>query len=180
MIRLWENFRNYFYKKSLLKRIQQVKAERTITNLSNAKSIGIVYDSSNSDNDNIIIKFAENLRNQGKTVDILAFANDTKTEHKADVFVFNKKSLNWMLIPKNEQVGKFAEKNFDLLLAAFTEENLPLEYVAAISLAKWRLGTYAKDKTDFYDMMISLGGRNELSYFLEQTTHFLNQVKYDS
>ncbi len=179
-MKLWDNFRNYFYKKSLLKKIQQIKVERAITNLNDAKSIGIVYDSSNSDNDIIITKFAETLRNQKKTVEILAFVNDTKTEHKADVLVFNKKSLTWLMIPKNEQVEKFAEKKFDLLLASFTEENLPLEYVAAISQAKWRLGTYAKDKTDFYDMMISLGGRNELSYFLEQTTHFLNQVKYDS
>ena len=176
-MKIWDDLRNYFYKKSLLKRMARNHTDRIITNLSDAQSVGIIYDSSNPDNDIIITKFAEHLRTEGKMVDILCFVNDTKTDHKADVMVFNKKSLSWYRTPQDEQVEKFAKNNFDLLLACFTAESFPLEYVAGISNANWRVGTYNANKTGLYDFMINVGGKNDLSYFLEQTTHFLNQVK---
>lgn len=180
MMKLWNDFRNYFYKKSLSKKLELVKTERIVTNLEDSVSIGIIYDSSNPDNDIIITKYAENLRKQGKTVDLLGFVNDTKTEHKADVQIFNKTKLSWINIPHDEKVEQFVAKKFDLLIAAFTQPNPALEYVAGISRAGWKTGTYAADKTHLYDLMINLHGKNDLSYLLEQTTHFLNQVKYDS
>ncbi len=85
-----------------------------------------------------------------------------------------------MKIPKDEKVDQFTAKKFDLLIASFTEPNLTLEYVANVSNAKWKVGAYSADKTHLYDLMINLSGKTQLPYFLEQTTHFLNQVKYDS
>ena len=179
-MKLWDDIRNYFYQKNIEQKLTGLNPERVITNLSDAKNIGIVYDSTNPDNDIIITKFAENLRKQSKTVDILGFVNDKKIDHKADILVFNTKNLNWMKIPNDERVENFAAKKFDLLLACFIDENFPLEYVARISKAKWRVGNYAEKKTDYYDMMINLSGKNDLQYFLEQTTHFLNQIVYDT
>lgn len=179
-MKLWDDIRNYFYNRNIKARISALKAPRKITNLIDAKSVGIIYDSTNPDHDIIITKFAENLRKQGKSVDLLGFVNDTKIDHKADIVVFNKKSLSWTRIPVDERVEKFAERNFDLFFAAFTTENLPLEYIARISKAKWRVGNFEESKTDYYDLMINLGGKNDLQYFLDQSIHFLNQIKYDS
>ncbi len=179
-MKLWDDIRNYFYKRNIDARLSALKASRKIINLTDAKSVGIIYDSTNPDNDIIITKFAENLRKQGKTVDLLGFINDKKIDHKADVIVFNTKNLSWTQVPVDDRVEKFADKNFDLLFAAFIDENLPLEYVARISKAKWRVGSFAESKTDYYELMINLGGNNDLQYFLDQSTHFLNQIKYDS
>jgi hypothetical protein len=180
MMKLWKDFRNYFYKKSLSRKLQVTKEERVITNLENAQSIAIIYDSSNADNDITMTKFAENLRKQGKSVELLGLINDEITEHKGDVLIINKRKVDWMKIPTDEKVEQFTAKKFDLLLASFTQPNDTLEYIAAVSKAKWKVGAYAADKTHLYDLMINLSGKNDLPYFLEQTTHFLNQVKYDS
>lgn len=176
----WDNLRNYFYQKNIAEKLSGVKVKRVITNLTDAKSVGIVYNSTNPDNDIIITKFAEELRKQAKTVDILGFVNDTKIDHKADILVFNKKNLTWTQTPKDERVENFASRNFDLLFAAFVEENLPLEYVVRTSQAKWRVGSFDEKKTDSYELMINLGGKNDLSYFLQQATQFLNKINYDS
>ena len=120
------------------------------------------------------------MRTDGKTVDILGFVDDKKIDHKADVLIFNTKNLSWNRTPVDERVEKFADKNFDLLLAAFTEENFPLEYVSRTSKAKWRLGIFDEKKTDYYDMMINMGDKNDLQHFLNQSTHFLNKIQYDS
>ena len=177
---LWDNIRNYFYRKNIEKTLAGLNPKRVLTNLHDAKTVGIVYNSTNPDNDIIITKFAEHLRKEGKTVDILGFVDDKKIDHKADVLIFNPNNLSWYRTPSDERVEKFADKNFDLLLAAFTEENFPLEYVARTSKAKWRLVIFDEKKTDYYDMMINMSGKNDLQHFLEQSTHFLNKIQYDS
>ena len=176
----WDDIRNYFYRRTIEAKLAALKPKRVLTNLHDAKSIGIVYDSTNPDNDIIVTKFAEHLRQEGKTVDILGFVNDKEIDHKSDILVFNKKNLSWTNIPNDERVEKFADKNFDLLFAAFTAESFPLEYVARVSKAQWRVGTFDEKKTDYYEMMIKTGEQNDLQYFLDQSTFFLNKIQYDS
>ena len=83
-------------------------------------------------------------------------------------------------MPIDERANAFAAKKFDLLFAAFTDGNLPLEYIARISAARWRVGCFSESKTDYYDLMINMSGKTDLPYFLEQATYFLNQIKYDT
>lgn len=176
----WDDLRNYFYQKNIAEKLTDAATKRVLTNLADAKSVGIVYNSTNPDNDIIITKFAEELRKQNKTVDIIGFVNDTKIDHKADIAVFNKKNLTWTQTPNDERVESFASRNFDLLFAAFVEESKPLEYIARTSKAKWRVGVFDESKTDSYELMINLGGKNDLNYFLQQATYFLNKINYDS
>lgn len=179
-MKLWNDIQAYFYKRHLQEKLESTKPKRVLTNLTDAKSIGLIYDSTNPDNDIVITRFAENLRKQGKEVEILGFINDAKLDHKADIPVFNKKKLDWKQVPNDPRVEAFVGKRFDLLLACFVEENLPLEFIAATSNAKWRLGPYNEKKTAYYDMMINLGSKSNLPYFLEQSVDFLNKIKYDS
>jgi len=91
-MKLWEDIRNYFYRKAVERKLEGQNTKRVLTNLDDAETVGILYDSTNPDNDIIITRFAEQLRNDGKTVEILGFINDSKIDHKADIAVFNKKN----------------------------------------------------------------------------------------
>lgn len=180
MLQWWNKLKRYFYNRSLNEKTSIANTQRTVINLADAKSIGILYDSTTPDNDIIITKFAEQLRNSGKQVEILAYQHDTKTNHKADVQVFNKKGVNWYAAPVDERALRFAEKKFDLLFACFITENLPLEFISAISKARWRVGIYNKAKTNCYDMMINSGDKANVQYFITQATEFLKNIKYDT
>lgn len=178
-MKYWDRIRNYFYKRTLEERVKNLHVKHNVINLNDAKSIGIVYDSTIPENDTVIAGFAHKLREQNKQVEILGFVNDKKTDTKEGVTIFNKKNLNWTQAPAGERVEKFALQKFDLLLGCFTGENLPLEFVTRISNARWRVGAYVENKTDCYDMMVNVSGKNDLPYLIEQTTYFLNQIKYD-
>jgi len=179
-MKYWDNLRNYFYKRNLAERVKNLHVKHNIINLNDAKTIGIVYDSTNPANDIVIADFAQQLRGQNKEVEILGFVNDKKIDSKSGVTVFNKKNLSWTLAPEDERVNKFADKPFDLLLGCFIGPNLPLEFITCISKARWRVGAYVESKTDCYDMMVNVSDKTDLSYLLQQTTYFLNQIKYDS
>jgi len=179
-MKFWDDLRNYFYQNKLNEAIRNVKTIHKVTNLTDAKTIGIVYDSTKPDNDIVIAKFAEQMRANGKSVELLGYINDPKVDSKADVTIFNKKALSWTGVPNSDKVKAFTDKKFDLLLAPFITNNAPLEFVAATSKAKWRLGVYTKGKTDLYDMMVMMDGKTDLQYFLNQSIYFLNEIKYDS
>lgn len=176
-MRFWDNIKNYFYQRSLNEKLSAVKTEHSLISMEAANSIGIAFDSSDPANDTVILSFAERLRSEGKEVDILGLVKDKKTESKDGMAVLNPKSLNWAGVPQGETVEKFSGKKFDLLLACFTGENLPLEYIAGTSQARWRVGVYAETKTGLYDMMVNVGERKDLPYLLEQMVYFLNYIK---
>jgi hypothetical protein len=173
-----DRINNSFYQ-TVLKQRGSSRPKRSIINLDDAQSIGIIYDSTDPDHDISITKFAEMLRNRGKTVDIMAFINDKKVDHKGDIAIFNPKSVNWYGIPLDERVNAYCNKPFDLLICAVLEENKPLEYIAYLSKAKYRVGPFDEKKTYCYDLMIDMGGKTDLNYLLRQMVHFLESIKYN-
>ncbi len=177
-MKIIERIRNSFYQ-SVLKQRGSNRPPRAITNLNDAKNIGIIYDSTDPDQDITITKFAEMLRNKGKKVEIMAFINDKKIDHKGDITIFNPKVVNWYGIPLDERVNAFCNKPFDLLICAIMKESRPLEYIAYLSKAKYRIGPFDQQKTHCYDLMIEMGNKTDLNYLLQQMVYFLENIKYD-
>ncbi len=179
-MKLWDDIRSYFYHRNIAAKLRYSNSKSIITNLNDAKFVGIIYNGTDTANDTIIAKFADELREHGKAVDLMAYVADNKTESKLGIPMFNKKSVSWTRVPQAENALQFAEENFDLLIAAFTDQSIPLEYVVKISKAKWKVGCYTENKTDYYDLMVNMGERTDLPYFIEQAKYYLNQIKYDS
>ena len=105
--------------------------------------------------------------------------NDKKIDHKADINIFNRKAVNWYGVPIDERVDAYCNKNFDLLICAMTTDSKPLEYIAYLSKAKYRVGRFAENKTRLYDLMIQVDVNHDLNYLLQQMTHFLESIKYN-
>ncbi|MCW3124943.1 MAG: hypothetical protein JWO03_601 [Bacteroidetes bacterium] len=173
-----DNIKDYFYQ-SVLRQRGANRPNRSITNLSDAKTIGIIYDSSEGSNDAIVTKFSEMLKAKGKSVEVMAYLDDKKIDQKNGIPLFNRKAVNWYAIPTDERVVAYCNKNFDLLICAITSENKPLEYMAYTSKAKYRVGPFAEEKTKFYDLMIQIDGKRDLNYLLQQMVHFLENIKYN-
>ena len=174
-----DRIRNRLYK-SVLRQRGSTRPPRAITNLNDAKTVGIIYDSSDPDHDITITKFAEMLRNKGKKFDIIAYIDDKKIDHKGDIALFNPKAVNWYGIPLDERVTTFCNKPFDLLISAVLGESKPLEYIAYLSKAKYRVGPFDEKKTYCYDLMIEMGTKTNLDYLLQQMVSFLDKIKYDT
>lgn len=172
-----DRIKNYFYESVLRQR--GPGAKRHITNLADARTIGIIYDSSMPGYDSIVAQYADGLRGRGKTVDVLAYLDDKKIESKPGVNIFNKRSVNWYGIPADERVTAFCQRPFDILICAITDESKPLEYMAYISRARYRVGPFAESKTRLFDLMIQLDSRRDLGYLLQQVLHFLDNIKYN-
>lgn len=174
----WLNdIKRKFHRFSLQRQMKASKAKREIINLHNAKTVGIIYDATFPENNVLITRLAELIKRKEKTVVTIGFVNDTKTESNYGNLLFNRKSLNWHMEPSNDTVKKFINQKFDILINAFIGENLPLEYISALSKAKFRVGQYQKGKVYCYELMINTGKREDLQYLIDQISHFLNVIK---
>ncbi len=94
-------------------------------------------------------------------------ANETNTLTISD--------LNWWGIPKAEKVNEFLEMDFDLLLNIAMEMNFAVEYVTALSRAKFKIGCSENDKNHF-DLNIKIGENRDAMYLAKQQIFYLAQL----
>ena len=159
----------------LEKELQNHQQTHYSMDLSTAKSIGLLLDATDLAEREAVLKFSEQLKKEGKEVKLLAFfSGDAKVANFAFPH-FTKKDLDWTLRPKSREIKKFIDQPFDILINLTPYGSLPLEYIAAFSKAKFRVGP-STDKTYCYELMIDTAAKKDLSSFIKQVTFFINKM----
>ena len=171
-------FRRFLFNRAL-KSVLPARAQHLLLNLKEAKSIGILYESNTAADDQAVAAFRNTMLQQGKTVEVLSQVNDKKVLSKENAAIFHRKDIGFNYVPGGENVEAFISKPFDLLIAAFTEENLTLEYISYLSKAKCRVGVFQLNKTGAFELMVNVGSRKDLPYFFDQSVHFLSKINHD-
>lgn len=150
---------------------------RKVVNLKDATNIGILFDASNLENVDLINEYSAKFRELGKRIELLAYYKSTKNTEKHEFPFFTSQEINWYYKPRGEKVKRFMSTKFDLLINASIEDCEPLDYIAAMSKARYRIGCYSPEKTSHYDLMISLKQERTLSHYMDQVNHYLQIIK---
>lgn len=171
-----QKIKKWFHYYFLNKELKFHKPPRQIVKFEEAKEIGIIFDATDTDQTAVVNQFADSLRGTKKKISMFGFYNFPRPAINFNFPYFNQKSLNWYLEPNGILVKEFIEKKFDILINVSVSENLPLEYISALSNASYRIGLYNPNKLFCYDFMIDLKGKNNLPKFTEQVKHYLHIV----
>jgi len=171
-----KNIKNVFYNSALKNAVKSSKnIKREMLNIDTAKHVGIIFNATKTNDVITVTRFADSLRKENKEVFILGY-QDRKLKEETDNRLFDNKNVNWYGIPNDGKIDLFQSLNIDILICAFEEECLPLEYIAATSKAKFRVGAFSKAKTNYYELMINIKEKKDLSLLLNQTLHFLKVI----
>lgn len=163
---------NYF----LQQKLKRNKIERNAVNFNKAKRIGILFDATDPSNEAVVNRYKQNLQNNGKQVDMLAYVDD-KQEHDTTLFkYFNRKNLSWTLQPTGTIVEQFMQTPFDILLNLHIDTVPPLEYVSALSKAQLRVGQFRDSKEYCYDLMIDIPEGDSLNNYIGQIDALLKTI----
>lgn len=180
---MFDNLRKGFHKRLLTKKLRTVSVERRPGDFESALNIGILFDIAPAGSVDLVRDYAENLKKQGKKVEILGYIDDAGRHNDFPFKHFNRKDLDFFFRPTSSLVQQFANTQFDILICLFTEEVLPLEYVAAISRAHIRVGQYSNEKTYCFDLMIDTANSKDMKNLVGQMDYFLkiiNKPQYAS
>lgn len=160
------------------------QAQRRLITFEKANSIGILYDSTEEKDFEMVRKYVKEIREQHHK-EVLALGYYDQKElppmrfSKLGLDFFTKKDLNWYYKPMASVVKNFAHREFDLLIDLHTGNSIPYQYIVASSRAKFKIGKYERKSTAFYDFMISMPDNAGLKQLIEQVNHYLKSLRDD-
>lgn len=165
-------YHNYTFSKAT----KNLRAKRASVNFDKAETVGLLFDATELNNREIVLKFAKSLEKKGKKVRLLGFVNIKEETDNLAFPNFNQKNLNLALLPtKSNDAQEFMKRDFDILINLSLDETEPLEYIAALSNAKYRVGPYT-ERTVCYELMVDVTKGKKLNAFIDQAQFFLEKM----
>lgn len=170
-----QNIRNFFGNYLLSQQIKSLRRNKQFMNMEEAKTVGILFDATNSDDFSLIKKYILYLREMKKRVKALGFFNQKVIPQmaysKLEYDFFSLKDLSWNNIPQNVYVKNFTEEEFDILIDLNIHDSFPLKYISAMSKARFKVGKKSNCNTP--DLMIEADSSKGMKYFLRNMDTYL-------
>ena len=83
--------------------------------------------------------------------------------------------LNWWGLPKPGITDDFTNINFDLLLNIALTQNFILNYITALSKAKFKVGC-SPNESNYFDLNINIGEKYDAMYLVKQQIFYIAQL----
>lgn len=158
-MKIIDNTKIFLGKRLLQRKIRNIKRFPLVCNIKEAKSVGIIYNATNSVSFEIIKDFTKTLAQKKIEVSSLGYVESKKLiDHylyRKGFDFFTKSNLNWYNRPVTDTVDEFIKKPFDILINLSLEEYYPIQYVLALSNSLFKVGKYFVEP-NYMDLMIDV------------------------
>ncbi len=158
---------------------------KSVQNFKTAKSIAIIFDATDAESFRHIKEFKRFLENMKIKTELFGYVKGDEVPDDLLLWdncqVFSRKDLDWFQKPKAEVATKFLSQNFDILFDLSSFSHFPLEYIAKLSMAKFKAARFTEAGND-YDFMIDTGDNMDIKYLIDQMKIYiamLNTPKTD-
>ncbi|MEM1215491.1 MAG: hypothetical protein AAGJ82_07395 [Bacteroidota bacterium] len=151
---LWDRIKANFYQRALPEKAAR-HLGRPPRNLDEARSIAILFPAGEIDDRKVVLKYAERLRKQNKSVTLLGYLPVADAEATFPFTHFTDKEIDWAQRPKGEGVAKFWGSSYDALVCLFAQSNLPTEMIVLKTPAALKIGPVPQ-QADTYDLMLDV------------------------
>lgn len=156
---------NYYLKKELNRK----RTNKNFVPLSQAKTIGIIYNAGDEQMKKTAHKLVATLQAQKKDVQSLGFINAKKNPEGLSITYgyeyFNRSHLNWLGLPLHSHLESFLKKEFDYLIVLDTEK-IQYSFMAARSAAKCKIAPSNTLYQETYDLMLNTKNADFISELL--------------
>jgi hypothetical protein len=148
-----------------------------VLNLTEARSIGILYAWEPSGDNPEIVRLAEQLRQMGKKVNTLGFFNGKKLPANftptsiSHIIIPN--YLNWYQKALPDTAAGFRDNDYDILIDLSPQNCLPLKYIVTSCKSSFRVSEAGDSNVPVFDLMIKRDHSLPLSAFIDHIIHYL-------
>lgn len=147
--------------------------ERQPIPLLQAKTIGILFYADNVKQNDVLMEFVQKMKTAQKDVQLLGYMPKREFGFVYPFPFLTDKDTNWYGKPGGGTTGYFMRSPFDLLINFCTEESLPLEYISAVSPAKFRVGFNKVPENANYDLILIPKENKDISNLIQNLEHYL-------
>lgn len=163
----------------LAKRLHYATRNIVFHNLENTKTLGILYRYESKHSSDFISKLFQEFSSHGIKCEAIGFYDDKalplEYAPKSSHIVICQADLMWSGIPKVDEVEKFLNVEFDILLDLSRSNKILFKYIASLSKAQFKIGSLRYEK-DPYDLVFIEDTSSDQS-FVDKVFKFLHSVK---
>lgn len=135
--------KDWLFSRNLQKRLKDLKnIKKESKNMSSY--IGILVDESSIDSISSLDKVINDWKSKGKKVEKFSYL-DVKELAEPSSVLFCQKDIKWSGIPNSEDVERFINIPFDILITINPTHRNFIHYINAVSVAKFKIGLEAED-----------------------------------
>ncbi len=142
-----------------------------------AKTVGIIFDATNTEDFELIKRYVGFLRENNKKVKVVGYFDSygvpALTYSKLDFDFFSKKEISFTGKPTPVFIHNFIEEEYDLLIDLNLHDHFALKYISALSKASFKVGKYEENGLQTLDMMIDANQTKAIKFFLRQIDTYL-------
>ena len=160
--------------KAIREGVKEQKHHRASLKFNEMKKIAMVVDGSSKEAIDFAKRYAEKRILAGKYIELLAYVPRKDKFTSYSLPFFTDEETNWYRKPKSNIVRNFMDSPFDLLINFSPELILPLEYICALSKAKFVVCNGNDHLTDHYDCLIMVNDIQSPDSFMDNVQHYLN------
>lgn len=177
-MKLWQNFKNFHFNKSLNKglvsRLKRVSSKSL--SFATAKSIALLFNAEDPEVISGIEKYVESLRKKGKTTYLLGLNATSKDTIDTSFPCLNKKNIDWVGRPIGTLIDEWFIQPVDVVIHVSAQRNELLEYITALTPAGLRIGPVT-DNTRCYDLMLDVPADTTPQSFFKQMENLLGKIQ---
>ena len=178
---LFRNIRLTIGKSILTKKISKTKRHVRYSNFSLVKSIGIVWDASNTVDFASLSKFYQKMHEKNIDVKILGYFSGKELPNQYTALryltCFRRNEVSLFYLPTSPETNTFINNNFDVLIDINLKKILPLQYISFLSEAAFKVGLFEPETADSqFDLMMDIKKPVDTDSYLNQVVYYLEMI----
>jgi hypothetical protein len=178
---MFKNIRLNRGKYILRKKMGRMKRIRFKGNISNAKTIGLVWDATKTDDLTYLSQFYQKMAERNIDVKILGYFPGKDLPDKLTAIRYltclKKEDINYTYRPVSNEANSFIKTRFDILIDTCFKDIFPLRYISYLSMAGFKVGIFDNGiENSPYDLMIEFQKTTDINNYLTQVIYYLEMI----
>lgn len=164
--------------KQILKRkIKSFTREVCVHNFDTARSVAILFDTSEPESFQVIKDFRKFVESKGITCSAYGYVHQKEIPQQMlfwkNYSFITRSNLTWYLKPTGEAVESFYAMDPDMLVDFTPDITLEMQFMVQLSTARFKVGCFTESEND-YDLMINLTEQKDIGFLAEQIKHYIS------
>ena len=178
---LFRNIRLKIARSLLRRRVVRSSPKMEYSNFSKVKSIGIVWNASNSNEFQSLARFHQKMIERNIDVKIVGYyeGKNLPDQYTAIRYLtcIRRAELDFFYVPDSPEIKSFTDYKFDILIDINFEKLFSLVYITDLSMASFKAGLFeAEENTQRFDMMLEMEKPVNVDYYLIQLIQYLEMI----
>jgi hypothetical protein len=160
-----------YARKKLAKLISNIDRRPFFPDINTVKTIGVIWQPTQKE----AFQYLKSYFNREQVIFRGFCVFEAITNPHQDSNTLTVKDLDFWGLPKKEKVEEFTNIRFEVLLNIALENNLVLDYITALSQARFKVGCSPNIK-NYFDLNINIGENRDPMYIAKQQIFYLAQL----